>query len=212
MTLTALLAAVTMRRAFAVLPLAALGVAGACAYFTYVERRDFRSGAHMLVRSFYGSLRTLDMRPPDVPEASDSSSTARSFTASKRLAPELRTTPTAYYGPTSGVGLALQTMTHAGRRIGMIGLGAGTIATYGRAGDVVRFYEINPQVVNVARGEFSFLGDSAATSRSRSATRGSASRVSRRRRSISWPSMRSPATRFPSTCSHRKRWPSTCGT
>ena len=45
----------------------------------------------------------------------------------------------------------------------MIGLGAGTIAAYGRAGDVIHFYEINPQVIDVARREFSFLGDSAAT-------------------------------------------------
>jgi spermidine synthase len=54
-------------------------------------------------------------------------------------------------------------MTNPGRRIAMIGLGAGTIAAYGRAGDVIRFYEINPQVIDVARREFSFLSDSAAT-------------------------------------------------
>ncbi len=163
LTLTALLAAVTMRRAFAILPLAALGAAAACAYYTYVERREFRSGAHLLVRSFYGSLRTLDMIPPDVPEAVRQLIHGTIIHGQQGLAPELRTSPTAYYGPTSGVGRALQTMTSSGRRIGMIGLGAGTIAAYGRAGDVVRFYEINPQVVDVARGEFSFLGDSAAT-------------------------------------------------
>jgi SAM-dependent methyltransferase len=163
LTLTALLAVVTLRRAFVVLPLAALGVAVACGYYTYVERRDFRSGAHLLVRSFYGSLRTLDMIPPDVPEATRQLIHGTIIHGQQALAPELRTAPTAYYGPTSGVGRALQTMTGSGRRIGMIGLGAGTIAAYGRSGDVVRFYEINPQVVDIARAEFSFLGDSAAT-------------------------------------------------
>jgi hypothetical protein len=163
LTLTALLAVVTLRRAFPILPLAALGVAAACAYYTYVERRDFRSGAHLLVRSFYGSLRTLDMIPPDVPEAVRQLIHGTIIHGQQGLAPELRATPTAYYGPTSGVGRALQTMMGSGRRIGMIGLGAGTFAAYGRTGDVVRFYEINPQVVDVARGEFSFLGDSAAT-------------------------------------------------
>lgn len=163
LTLAALLGAVTMRRAFAILPLAALGAAAACGYYTYVERRDFRTGAHLLVRNFYGSLRTLDMIPPDVPEAVRQLIHGTIIHGQQGLAPELRTTPTAYYGPTSGVGRALHTMTSSGRRIGMIGLGAGTIASYGRAGDVVRFYEINPQVVDVARGEFSFLGDSAAT-------------------------------------------------
>jgi len=163
LTLTALLAAVTLRRAFVLLPLAAIGVAAACAYYTYVERREFRSGAHLLVRSFYGSLRTLDMIPPDVPEAVRQLIHGTIIHGQQGLAPDVRTSPTAYYGPTSGIGRALQTMTGSGRRIGMIGLGAGTIAAWGRAGDVVRFYEINPQVVDVARREFSFLGDSAAT-------------------------------------------------
>jgi len=163
LTLTALLAVVTLRRAFVVLPVAAIGVAAACGYYTYIERRDYRSGAHLLVRSFYGSLRTLDMIPPDVPEAVRQLIHGTIIHGQQGLAPEQRTNPTAYYGPTSGVGRVLQTMTGSGRRIAMIGLGAGTIAAWGRAGDVVRFYEINPQVVDVARREFSFLGDSAAT-------------------------------------------------
>src|SRR3972149_2130446 len=48
------------------------------------------------------------------------------------------------------------------RRLGMVGLGAGTLAAYGKPGDVVRFYEINPQVVNIARTRFHYLGDSRA--------------------------------------------------
>jgi spermidine synthase len=56
---------------------------------------------------------------------------------------------------------ALQ-MDPAQHRIGVIGLGAGTLAAYGRGGDVMRFYEINPQVIEIAQHEFTFLRDSAA--------------------------------------------------
>ena len=47
-------------------------------------------------------------------------------------------------------------------RIGVIGLGAGTLVAYGRPGDAVRVYEINPQVVDLALKEFSYLGDTQA--------------------------------------------------
>jgi spermidine synthase len=47
-------------------------------------------------------------------------------------------------------------------RIGVIGLGTGTLASYGRSGDVVRFYEINPMVARLARSEFTFLKDTPA--------------------------------------------------
>jgi predicted small integral membrane protein len=79
------------------------------------------------------------------------------------LSPERRAWPTTYYGPLSGVGLAIKAAGAEGpARIGVVGLGAGTLASYGRPGDVMRFYEINPQVVEIARSEFSFLQDSKA--------------------------------------------------
>lgn len=69
-----------------------------------------------------------------------------------------RMEPTTYYGRTSGVGLAFaQINQQPDRKVGVIGLGIGTIATYGRAGDRYRFYEINPAVVDYARSYFSFL-------------------------------------------------------
>ena len=47
----------------------------------------------------------------------------------------------------------------------MIGLGVGTLAAYGRPGDRIRFYEIDPAVVRIARDPsmFTFLSDSRAT-------------------------------------------------
>ncbi len=80
---------------------------------------------------------------------------------SQFLDPSRRGWPTTYYGPLSGVALAIKA-TNEARRVGVVGLGAGTLAVYGRAGDVMRFYEINPQVVDLARKQFSFLSDSKA--------------------------------------------------
>jgi SAM-dependent methyltransferase len=74
-----------------------------------------------------------------------------------------RREPTTYYGRGSGIG---RTMAALGRRgpihAGLIGLGAGTLAAYGRRYDRYRFYEINPLVVGIAETRFSFLRDSGA--------------------------------------------------
>ncbi|AOS43281.1 hypothetical protein Verru16b_00324 [Lacunisphaera limnophila] len=70
--------------------------------------------------------------------------------------------PTSYYGATSGVGRALDSIPGE-RRIGLVGLGAGTLAAYGRPGDVFRFYEIDAAIVGVARTHFSFLRRTPAT-------------------------------------------------
>jgi spermidine synthase len=80
------------------------------------------------------------------------------------LEEDRRDWPTPYYGATSGVGLAiLDSRARGALRVGVVGLGAGTLAAYGRSGDVFRFYDINPRVVELARSEFSFLKDSPAT-------------------------------------------------
>jgi spermidine synthase len=49
-----------------------------------------------------------------------------------------------------------------GKKVGLIGMGAGTLALYGRAGDVYRFYEIDPAVIEIAHDEFSFIANSRA--------------------------------------------------
>lgn len=89
------------------------------------------------------------------------------------IAPDLRNYPTSYYSKKSGVGLTLvnyprQEKAFAAQRslrVGIVGLGAGTIAAYGMPGDVFRFYEIDPEVIRVALGKygyFYFLSDSRA--------------------------------------------------
>lgn len=67
--------------------------------------------------------------------------------------------PTTYYGTASGVGMALAQRGGGGRRVGVVGLGAGTLAAYCHKGDYFRFYEINPLVIHVAATQFSYVSD-----------------------------------------------------
>ncbi|MEW5737944.1 MAG: fused MFS/spermidine synthase [Myxococcota bacterium] len=75
--------------------------------------------------------------------------------------PDKRRLATAYFSPGSGIGRLLAARPGP-LRVGIIGLGAGTLAAYARDGDVFRFYEISPSVVEVAQGaggHFTFLSD-----------------------------------------------------
>ena len=70
--------------------------------------------------------------------------------------------PVTYYSPDSGVGLALVSLPEGPRKVGVVGLGTGSLAAYGRPGDVIRYYDINPLVEDYARRYFSFLKGSPA--------------------------------------------------
>jgi hypothetical protein len=72
-----------------------------------------------------------------------------------------RAWPTAYYGPHSGIARAFNALPGP-RRIAVIGLGAGTLAAWGRPGDTIRFYENNPDVQAIANTWFFYLKDSKA--------------------------------------------------
>ncbi len=78
------------------------------------------------------------------------------------LNPEYKNRPTGYFTPYSGVGIALNAVRKQGRKVGVVGLGAGTLASYGRPGDVFTFYEINPACLDIARQYFTYLDDSRA--------------------------------------------------
>ena len=72
--------------------------------------------------------------------------------------------PTTYYSRRSGVGRAMELLQSRSERlrVGLVGLGVGTLAAYGREGDEMRFYEINEQVERLAREHFTFLSGSRA--------------------------------------------------
>lgn len=115
-------------------------------------------------RNFYGVLRVLEKH--DSHGARYSLAHGRIEHGVQFLDPDRRDWPTGYFGKDSGVGLALTE--HPKRaadkplRIGIIGLGAGTLAIYGRPGDTIRYYEINPEVTRLANEHFTFLHDSQA--------------------------------------------------
>jgi hypothetical protein len=77
---------------------------------------------------------------------------------------ERRRQPTMYFGPGTALARVLEkhALQHA-RRIGVVGLGVGTVAAYGQAGDLLRFYELDPQVFAVAQRWFTFLRDTPAS-------------------------------------------------
>jgi hypothetical protein len=86
------------------------------------------------------------------------------------LDPGKRREPTTYYGRSSGVGLAIDRHPHRAAetdddrklRIGVVGLGCGTLAAYGKPGDSIRFYEINPAVERISSEYFTYRHDSEA--------------------------------------------------
>jgi SAM-dependent methyltransferase len=126
-----------------------------------VQRHDI--GDRVAVRNFYGALTVRDAG------ATPQSAVRELYSGTivhgeQLLAPGRSRQPTTYYGPASGIGVLLRLEGRANRRlrVGVIGLGAGTIAAYGRAGDFYQFYEINPLVIQLARTQFSFLRESPA--------------------------------------------------
>jgi spermidine synthase len=128
----------------------------------FVFASTFSGGDTNLLRerNFYGTLRITDSGEGDM--AVRKLFSGRTVHGVEFLSPARRRQPTAYYGEHSGAGLALGATHTANRRVAIVGLGVGTLAAYGRKGDVFRFYEINPAVIRAASGRFHFLGDSQA--------------------------------------------------
>ena len=116
-------------------------------------------------RNFYGILRVVE-RLPRVPELHKFELVhGRVYHGWQFTGKDLRDIPTSYYGEKSGVGLTLRHYPRqSGMRVGIMGLGVGTLAAYGQSGDHYTFYEINPAVVKLAKNEkwFTYLADSEA--------------------------------------------------
>jgi hypothetical protein len=137
--------------------LAAIAVAGATAFTVYGAMWRYTANTRVMVRNFYGVIRT---RHYDEPAPYRTMYHGGIKHGGQLWDEDARRLPSSYFGPTSGYGRLFASLPDAGpRAIGVIGLGAGALAVYGREGDTMVFYELDPQVVEVAREEFTFLDD-----------------------------------------------------
>ncbi len=121
--------------------------------------RSYGADAQLTARNFFGALRVCDSTPGSGRPALRSLVHGTVNHGTQFLDADRRRLPTTYYGYGTGVQLALDSLTQSPRRVGLIGLGAGTLAAYSRPGDRFRFYEINPQVAEIARRQFTYLAD-----------------------------------------------------
>jgi SAM-dependent methyltransferase len=141
-----------------------------------VNARANTLSAQYSVRNFYGVLRVVDGATPNVAVIKGNAIETQGEDPHYRsllngtinhglqfFAPSRKRWATTYYGPNSGIGVALQAIGRNGpMNVGVIGLGAGTTAVYGRAGDRFTYYDINPLVIQIAEQRFSFLSESPA--------------------------------------------------
>ncbi len=124
---------------------------------------EYVQGYRKVVRNFYSQLRIDDVTDATL-GAQRKMLHGRINHGEQFMAEAHRRVPTAYYCEKSGVGRAIRSLQRPGAplKLGVVGLGAGTLAAYGRAGDEMRIYEINEQVLDLARSDFTYLSDSPA--------------------------------------------------
>jgi hypothetical protein len=131
-------------------------VAVVFAAITFVS--SYKESTRAMVRNFYGGLRVTE-------QAGGTGKVSRTMVhgtvihGKQYMAPERRNERITYYAPESGVGFALKSLKHGPIRVGVIGLGAGSLAAYAEHGDLFRFYEINPLVEKLAHEQFTYLSD-----------------------------------------------------
>lgn len=130
--------------------------------------RQVLDGTVLSTRSFYGALHVTEQI-----KGSGANQLSVFSLLNGRIAHGMqpnrssyRFRPSAYFTESSGLGLGVARVRElrgdAGPlRLGVIGLGVGTVAAYGRPGDEVRFYEINPDVIRIAHDEryFTYLAE-----------------------------------------------------
>jgi SAM-dependent methyltransferase len=154
------LVAAWLLRALKPVAVAALVATVVAGYYVEEYVRYLRADTVLITRDFFGALRVQD--------------TGQGGNRVRRLMhgvimhgrqsfdPELRREPLTYYGRSSGIGRTFAAMQDRPLKVGVIGLGTGTLAAYGREGDAFRFYDISAKVVDIAQRLFTYLSDSAA--------------------------------------------------
>ncbi len=139
---------------------AAVGVAAAvCVAVSGIRYiRSYCNTCLIMSRNFYGSLRVIEY-DKDTEDEARALIHGTVIHGKQFTEPDRRREHITYYGPDSGINLALQSLRHSPLKVGVVGLGAGSLASFAEPGDVFRFYEINPQVDKLARAEFTYLND-----------------------------------------------------
>ena len=151
------------RWAFPLFGLGVLAVLVGAGVVLVMEAREEIRYSLSASRNFYGVLQVTEYNAEDPEQHHYVLSHGRVMHGCQYTSESLRYVPTTYYGANSGIGLALlNRRPDLPMRIGVVGLGTGTLATYGRKGDTFRFYEINPEVRRLATSRFTHLADSAA--------------------------------------------------
>jgi SAM-dependent methyltransferase len=136
-----------------------------CVHYAREVYADTARESIYVSRNFYGTLQVRERYVSGAEEPVRRLVHGVILHGMQDMNPDRRILPSTYYGPSSGVGLAIMEMAKAspsGIRVGVIGLGVGTLASYGRKGDEYRIYDINPQVVDVAKTYFRYVDDSRA--------------------------------------------------
>jgi spermidine synthase len=128
-----------------------------------VQARERQQDALVQLRSFYGTLRVTETHWPPQAEVTRTLYHGTIQHGTQMFGNGMRMEPASYYAPESGIGLALRFCCEGRpKHIGIVGLGAGTLAAYGQTGDVFRFYEIDPLVERIARSLFTYLRETPA--------------------------------------------------
>ena len=134
--------------------------AGAAAVYTVVQ---FNEDVVVMSRNFYGTLRVKQYDPPSVEYRRRSLVHGAILHGDQYMDAPYNRSATTYYKPKSGIGRILllkeKLAPDKPRKVGIVGLGTGTIATYANKRDIYRFYDINPDVVTIARRDFTYLKD-----------------------------------------------------
>jgi SAM-dependent methyltransferase len=126
-----------------------------------VQIREASGGALVSLRNFYGVLSVLEYEQSSPESRYYLLQHGRITYGIQFAAPSRARMITSYFSPRSGLGLALrQFPRQENQRIGLLGLGVGTITAYGKPGDYVRIYEIDPQVTQIAAQPFTYLATS----------------------------------------------------
>jgi SAM-dependent methyltransferase len=130
----------------------------------YYDALSVVKDAKELSRNFYGVLKVFETYPDDPDLHKLTLQHGGTTHGLQFMADDKRRLPASYYTSSSGIGRLMKNYRpEGGRKIAVVGLGTGSLAVWGRAGDHIRFYEINAEVERIARDTFSYLKDTPAT-------------------------------------------------